>query len=117
MPKENPDVPCIYVNRVTGEACDKPSYAKGLCKPHYHRQLRGGDMDKPMRQAEGTGAQIPGTRVSKEAAKRVSVAAKREGMTTYKVLAWIIEEWAAQDARQEEVTGRGIPMARLEPGS
>lgn len=72
-------------------------------------------MEKPMRLLQGEG--VPATRVSTGAKARLDKACDRLGITLYRALSYIIEDWAIKDAAKERDTGVGIDLTTLEGAS
>lgn len=101
-------VRCEWVARKginEGKGCDRPAYSRGLCRIHYHRQLRGQEMDQPDRVARGTGVAMQ-VRFSADIMDALTATADNRnldgvGWSAYKVAQEILTKWYETEGKTE----------------
>jgi hypothetical protein len=83
--------------------CGQPHYAKGLCLKHYRQSTRGTlGAGNPRRVLpEGAETKFVGTKVTAEQFKLLQAAAKRRGMSVYKLMNMFLGEFVRLDAAGE----------------
>ena len=74
--------------------CEDLEYAKGLCTKHYHRKLRGRDVDGPS--AVRNAVQV-GTSVSRETYQTLIDSAQKSDVSPFRAARWILEKWAQNE--------------------
>lgn len=77
--------------------CDRRPVASGYCNTHYKRLTRRQDPDAPPQRRRGVAiVQLSSPRLTEDDAQLLEKIAGERGITQYRLMTEILEEWLAQ---------------------